>query len=81
MATSSLPQSPIVVNPNQLALDIVHRLNNYDPEAVRRTLEQVEAYFPQLQQTAAQRLSRLARVVGESFNHLAPDADVDAEVE
>lgn len=74
MATSSIPNSPKVVNPNQCAADIVHRLNRYDPEAARRTLEQVEALFPQLQMTPAQRLSRLARIVGESFNHEAPEA-------
>lgn len=73
MANHSVTNSPRVVNPNLRALEIVHRLNNYDPEAVRRTLEQAEAFFPQLRSTPAQRVSRLARIIGESFNHLAPE--------
>lgn len=81
MATSSIPESPEIVNPNLRALDVVSRLNRYDPDEVRRSLEQAEAHYPlRDRQTPAQRISRLARVVGESFNHVNPDVDNSQEV-
>ena len=78
MATSSIDSTPKVVNPNLRALEIVHRLNRYDPEEIRRSLEQAEARYPHTRETSAQRISRLARVVGESFNHLS-DAESEAK--
>lgn len=76
MATSDFTpdsENPKVVNPTLRALGIVHRLNRYDPEEIRRSLEQAEVRYPHARETGAQRLSRLARVVGESFNHIAPE--------
>jgi len=80
MATSIVNPTPKVVNPNLRALEIVHRLNRYDPDEIRRSLEQAEAHYPSRDiKTPAQRISRLARVVGEAFNHVAPDADQEVK--
>jgi hypothetical protein len=71
VANSSQSDNPEFSNPTAAALDLVHRLNRYDRDEVIAALEAAQARYPHTRETGAQRISRLARVVGESFNHLS----------